>query len=439
MKDIHKCTEVFTPGQPATLTFVERDEVNNQIVDSLNTPGKQIIVYGPSGSGKTTLLRNKLYQIYPAHITTSCTSASTYESILLHAFDALDPYYASEVSSRRKRSVSVKLGPEYFSLKSSISATLSGETAIKRERMIPPQLTPQRLAAFCGAAECCLVLEDFHKVPNQEKQKLSQIMKVFVDAAADYPSTKVVAIGAVDSARQVIQYDAEMRNRVSEVAVPLMTEPQLESIIHKGENLLNMEFQKVYNKITNYSSGLPTICHQLCLNVCFEAGVEHTARTTHVVTKKELDAAFDRHVRDAQDTLKHVFDLALRRHRSRRYDNTRLILQALAKRGETGASHADLVSEIRKQEPDYPAGNARSYLHELQTEERGTVLRQDPVSGKYFFSEPLYLSFARVLFQPTRSKTAGMAFKFLDFSVSSDARDLLVKSASVLKLVIERD
>ena len=42
-------TDVFTPGKPAQLTFVERQELNAQLVDALRTPGKQIVVYAPSG------------------------------------------------------------------------------------------------------------------------------------------------------------------------------------------------------------------------------------------------------------------------------------------------------------------------------------------------------------------------------------------------------
>lgn len=51
---------VFTPTQPAKLTFIDRDIVNNDLVDALETPGTQVVVYGHTGSGKTTLLTNKL-------------------------------------------------------------------------------------------------------------------------------------------------------------------------------------------------------------------------------------------------------------------------------------------------------------------------------------------------------------------------------------------
>jgi energy-coupling factor transporter ATP-binding protein EcfA2 len=229
--EITKTTNVFTPTTPARSTFVERQALNDQLVDALRTPGKQVVVYGPSGSGKTTLLVNKLQQLYPDHITSRCTAATTFENLLLGAFDSLNVFYSSGASLKRSKSISVKLEQDYFTIKSAIEIASSLEENVSLSRILPPQLTGQRLAEFCGAAGCCWLLEDFHKVPIAEKRKLSQIMKVFVDSAADYPDVKIVAIGAVDSAREVIQYDPEMRNRVAEIAVPLMSESSQHKIV----------------------------------------------------------------------------------------------------------------------------------------------------------------------------------------------------------------
>lgn len=58
--------DVFTPTKPARITFIDRELINDRLVNALQMPGKQIIVYGHSGSGKTTLLLNKLNQLYEA-------------------------------------------------------------------------------------------------------------------------------------------------------------------------------------------------------------------------------------------------------------------------------------------------------------------------------------------------------------------------------------
>ncbi len=56
----YKLYEVFTPSQPASFTFIERQSVIKRLDRELKTPGKQIIIYGHSGSGKTTLIKRIL-------------------------------------------------------------------------------------------------------------------------------------------------------------------------------------------------------------------------------------------------------------------------------------------------------------------------------------------------------------------------------------------
>lgn len=77
----------------------------------------------------------------------------------------------------------------------------------------------------------CWVIEDFHKVEESEKMKLSQAMKIFMDCGTDYPELKIIALGAAQTARQVVEYDDEMRNRISEIEVLLMEDDEIHQII----------------------------------------------------------------------------------------------------------------------------------------------------------------------------------------------------------------
>jgi hypothetical protein len=333
-----------------------------------------------------------------------------------------NPYYSSEASLKTGRSISVNLEQGYFKIKSSIEAAFSHETETKLTRDLPPQLTPQRLAELCGAAGCCWVLEDFYKVPVSEKTKVAQVMKVFMDTAVDYHDVKVVAIGAVDSAREVIQYDLEMRNRIAEIAVPLMAENELTEILEKGESLLKVAFGGLKKEIASYSSGLAAVCHQLSLNICFAANIYETCDQQFVIRRDQLRSALERHLKDASDTLKAVFDLALKRQRARRFDNSRLILRALTQLGSAGGTHAEILKEIRKVEP----GNVTNYLRELQSASRGEILRSDPVSGRYFFRDPLYLASAQCLF--TSQKTfvkISLGLFGMEFTVDREFTELM--------------
>ena len=299
----HLVRDVFTPSTPARLTFVERESVNHRLVNALQTPGKQIVVYGHSGCGKTTLLVNKLHQLYENHITSRCMIGMSIDQIILDAFDQLDPFYTTEKGVVKKNSIDTKISQDYFLIKNQLGISVSTDSSSKTIRILPPQLTAQNLAKFMGVANCCWVLEDFHKVPESERTKLSQIMKIFMDMADIYKNLKIVAIGAVDTARQVVEYDGEMRNRVAEIHIPLMSPEEVSRIITKGGGLLNIDFdQSIIKGISNYANGLASVCHHLCLNICSSQDIYETLPSKHIVNDAELNAALNLYM-DGHQTL----------------------------------------------------------------------------------------------------------------------------------------
>eukprot|EP01029_Cantina_marsupialis_P011044 TRINITY_DN248317_c0_g1_i1.p1 TRINITY_DN248317_c0_g1~~TRINITY_DN248317_c0_g1_i1.p1 ORF type:complete len:240 (+),score=37.70 TRINITY_DN248317_c0_g1_i1:35-754(+) len=226
---------VFTPSTVADLNYIERKSVNGRITSSLRTPGKQIVIFGHSGVGKTTLLRKSLERNYEREIFTHCMSGTTFESLVVDAFDKLGCFYLSEQIVNEKNTLKSSLSTSYISIKSAIEASREENNGESFQRIVGIQLTAQRLADFLGEANACWVLEDFHKMDNKEKSKLSQIMKVFMDKAVDYPPLKIIALGAVNTGREVVEYDLEMKNRISEIEVPLMIESELRAIIENGE------------------------------------------------------------------------------------------------------------------------------------------------------------------------------------------------------------
>ena len=251
---VYSVREVFTPSQPAKVAFVERESINTKLVNALRTPGKQIVVYGHSGSGKTTLLENKLHQLYESHITTRCMKGVTFDQLILDAFDQLSPFYVSEHGKAKKSEKAAELSTTYLNISAKLGAKSNDENTTKQLRILPPQLTPQNLARLVGASGCCWVLEDFHKINDSEKPRLAQLMKVFMDESATYPELKIVALGAVDTARQVVEFDSEMKNRVSEIKVDLMTPGEILAIIKMGEEALNILFDPaIKNAVANYS------------------------------------------------------------------------------------------------------------------------------------------------------------------------------------------
>jgi len=362
--DVYK---VFTPTTTAKLTFIDREAVNTKLVNAIRTPGKQIIVYGHSGSGKTTLLVNKLFQLYENHLTSRCMMGETFESLLLDAFDQLSPFYITEEVRSENSTITTQLSQDYLAIKSQINGSISNGTAIKKQRLLPPQLTAQALGRFMGASKCCWVLEDFHKIDESERAKLSQIMKVFKDMADDYPTLKIIAIGAVDTARQIVEYDLEMKNRVAEIHVPLMNDNEIKQIIQKGTELLNITISEDIKKvISQYCNGIASVCHHLCLNMCTVEEIYETQDYKSILDIETLEEALKVYLEESSDTVKKVFDNAFNKQkRVQTYNNPKLIIHALSKVPQEGAISSVLFESIKKHHPKYPQSNLSKFLNKL--------------------------------------------------------------------------
>lgn len=433
--------DVFTPTRPARIAFVERDSINDKLVNSLTTPGKQIVVYGHSGTGKTTLLANKLTQLYERNITTRCMKGLKFEQLLLDAFDQLAPFYTQEKSVVHKSSTGVDLSASYLSLQSKISAQESVDASEKQSRILPPQLTPQALGKFLGAQKACWVLEDFHKIDDGEKQKLSQLMKVFMDLSDEYPDLKIIALGAVDTARQVVDYDPEMRNRVAEIHVALMTEAEIGRIIEKGEAALNISFShNIKRLIASHSNGMASACHHLCLNMCNAAGVVETVPGAPLeITRQHCEDAVKTYVEEASDSIKSAFDKALKQRRKTQYANASLILKAISALSEGGAARVDILQKIRRSEEKYPEANLKYLLPKLCTLEYGGVLRFDSNSGLYSFSDPIYRAYALAQFRKLDSHFGSDPKGDFEETLLKLLTERISHSKNLFRITVERE
>jgi len=397
---IFQVRKVFTPSAPARVAFVERERVNTKLVNALQTPGKQIVVYGHSGSGKTTLLVNKLHQTYEKHLTSRCMTGVTFDQIILDAFDQLSPYYVSERTSAQKSTATADLSASYLAIQAKLSSSSTEELGEKNARILPPQLTPQNLARLIGASGCCWVIEDFHKIADEEKPRLSQLMKVFMDMSDDYPTLKIIALGAVDTARQVVDYDAEMKNRVAEIRVELMQQHEILEVIARGETALNISFPgPIKTSIANYSAGLASVCHHLCLNMCDAAGITETTPEPYAMPATFFKEAMRLYVEEASDSIKSAFDRALRKTRLNKFDNAQIILRTLCSIGDEGAARAEILRRIHEKHPTFPNSNLEHYLKKLQRDDHGALIRFSEISNCYSFSDPFYRVFAMVLYE----------------------------------------
>lgn len=392
----YRLTEVFTPTSPATVTFVDRvkKDVNNQLVRALDLPGTQVVIYGHSGSGKSTLLENVLFRTYENQVNTNCMTGMTFEEVILDAFDQLEEFYVNEVTCSEKTKIDAKAKASYLAIQAQIGAVYENSDGEKQVRILPPQLTSQSLGRLLGQSGYCWVLEDFHKINGPEKEKLAQMMKVFVNLSAQYKELKIIALGAVNTAREVVKSDKEMRKRVAEIHVELMSDDEIKEIIEKGCKALNIIINDdLKNDIAHHSNGLASICHKICYLMCSDAYITETIEEPIEFHFEDLQRALSEYIKDEEDTIRDAFDSALKLNK---VENT---LRVLSSQEQDGAHIEDMFEWSKANHLRITKKKLASDLEELEKEEYGELVKLEENSQKYSFIDPFYRSFALAYFQ----------------------------------------
>lgn len=391
VKPSYELKEVFTPNTSAEIAYIKRDKVERQIDRALDIAGKQLVIFGHSGSGKTTVLNHMLEIKKIEKITSRCTKESTLDSIILDAFDKLNDYYVKSKGKSEKEQLNGELSTSF----SKVTAMKESSINSEEQRVLPPQITPQRLAEAMGKRKVVWVIEDFHKVEPAEKTKISQVMKLFMDIANDYPNTKTIVLGAADKGYEVVNHEKELDNRVSEIEVPLLSSDEIQKLLCKGADALNITFEgNIISQIEKYSNSLATIAHQIAYNLCSNNDVRKTQKKLVQIKEESLQMALDDFTSDKQDTYKELY-LRITKQREGKYKNVEIILEAIANIEKKDITQHDILVEIQKVYKDYPAGNLNIYLKKLVGVEGEEVLRNN--AGRYSFSDLFFETYIKML------------------------------------------
>ncbi len=387
--NLYKLNEVFTPNTVAKVTYVKRSMIEETFEKNIDQVGRAIVIYGHSGSGKTTLIRNKLKQLKLNYVQISCDHQTSFNDILLRTVDELGTFYISQRKTNRKYSITSKAKVEYKKLASEINATTEQSTEVTQVRMVNPQITPQRIAKLLGNVHAVLILEDFHKVSPEEKEKIADCLKIFIDSANDYPDLKVICIGAVDTPRELIDQSADLYPRVSEIEVPLLSNEELDEAIKKGCDVLNVEMSSgLKEKIIFYSNNIGSLAHKMCYDICYSNKIMKRSIRKKRIGDDKFKQAIDSYISSNSDSLKKVYDLSIQ-------DKIGwYILKTISNYGNP-IRFEDLFTNIRSKDQQFDQIEVKDKLNELVSEEIN-ILRFDKNSGMYSISTPFWGAFLKM-------------------------------------------
>lgn len=385
-----KLNKVFTPSSIARLTYVERPELERDLMKFVQMPGMQIVLYGHSGCGKSTTINNLLSSLRMSNIISRCNSNTTMHDLILNAFDELNVFYTSEKSIKDTCEIKGDLSAKYFEIGAAISNTMKSEDGQLKTRVLPVQLTAQRLAEFMGAAKCLWIIEDFHKVAENEKKKIADVLKIFVDTANEYDAVKIICIGAVGTARELVELDTNLSTRIAEIYVPLLKDSQLNQIVVKGFDLMNVSANSsVVKKIVYYSNNLASVCHQICYDLCFNKNLLKSKIFSTKLGENDFKNAVGSFVRKNTDTYTKIYD------KINSDTNRENIIKSIVKIEKEYVNEQELFQEVNKIQK-VSRDMFLQGLQELVSIEFDEVIRFDRNSKKYSFSTPFFQAFVKM-------------------------------------------
>ncbi len=205
--------EVFKTSGLPTYTFVEPKKYPD-ILLSLRTAGRCLVVGGPSGIGKTAAVENALESLGISGGTT-------------------------KLSARKPKDV------EYI------------------------EALPELPKAGT------VVVDDFHRLGKVTQSALADYLKVLADA--EDKDTKIIVLGINRAGENLISFALDLVNRIDIVRFETEPDEKIENLIRKGEQTLNLELG-VVDEVVEEVRGSFYLAQMLCREVCLASNVlERTA------------------------------------------------------------------------------------------------------------------------------------------------------------------
>ncbi|WP_081711970.1 TIR domain-containing protein [Halomonas sp. PBN3] len=205
--------EVFKKSGVPTHTFVPPSEYDRVAV-ALRTPGRGIIVEGPSGIGKTSCIKRAIDDV---GLSDTC--------LFLSARKQTDADLISELPAMNN------IGT--------------------------------------------VVVDDFHRLPDADKLKLTDFVKLLADE--EEQESKIVLIGINRAGQTLVEYAPDLLHRVETIRFGKTNVERIKSLISLGENALNCDIS-ISDEIAEEAEGSFAMAQVLCHEACLQGRLHETSK-----------------------------------------------------------------------------------------------------------------------------------------------------------------
>ncbi len=362
-------SEVFTPAAPINEKdlFAGRRDQLRRVIDAVNQRGQHAIIFGERGVGKTSLanvLAGFVRQVVLAP-RVNCDAADDYPSVWQKVF--------SEIELTEKTQ-----GTGFVPTETARSAPLLATLPA----VITPEVVRQTLALLGRGAPLIVIIDEFDRLEDSSVRRLfADTIKTLSDHAI--PVT-LVLVGVADTVDALIQEHHSVERALVQIQMPRMSRTELEELVHKGLERLNMKIEpEALKRMTALSQGLPHYTHLLGLHATREA----IDGATETVTLGHITAAIGKALTQAQQTIRSAHHKATMSQRKDNLYAKVLLACALADTDDLAYFAAsdvrDPLSRIMKKRYEIPS--FARHLYHFCDASRGAVLQRTGVKHRYRF------------------------------------------------------
>ncbi|WP_429923882.1 hypothetical protein ACQY1H_11600 [Agrobacterium vitis] len=290
-----KLSEIFTPNDTPTLTYVERSDLKLEetLKSYYDLPKMIISISGPSKSGKTVLIKKVIDD--SLIITVIGSGLKDAENLWDRALEWMEVATTTTKTDTSITQVSggVKGGGEIgipFVAKGKAETNL-GATQTWQSANSTSQKNAglTRVIKEISNSDFVIFIDDFHYIKEDLREEIGRQIKVAADNGV-----KIVTASVPHRTDDVVRSNPELRGRVAALDLGYWNKDHLISIARQGFKALNVDLAPtVERRLSDEAMGSPQLMQTICFSLCNILSISEPL-PTHIrkdVTNEHLELA----------------------------------------------------------------------------------------------------------------------------------------------------
>jgi AAA+ ATPase superfamily predicted ATPase len=275
---INQTSEVFGISRELPLNYIERESADARLIDNLSRE-KHLVIFGSSKQGKTSLRKHALNddEYIVVHCSNKWQVFDLHSSILKKAGFELTQSTSKTTSGKSK--IFAKMAAKILGSGMEVGAE-SDRTETNEITTKPLELDPEDVNDIITALKAIgfskfIVLEDFHYLPVETQRDFSVALKAFHEES----KYCFIVVGVWLEENRLTVYNGDLTGRITSINADRWEEEELRHVISKGEDLLNISFNKDFVEgLLDDCFGSVYIVQEACLQCCIKEGINQTQR-----------------------------------------------------------------------------------------------------------------------------------------------------------------